>query len=315
VFRRKDGSTFPVEFTATPIFEFNCRVGSVIVFRDMTERLGLQAQIVQSSKLATLGEMATGIAHELNQPLNIIRLAVENLRRKVGDEAAQPAPASVEHKLGRIVAQVDRAATIIDRMRVFGRRAREDATDVDVRRAVENAAGMIDSQLRDKDIEIEITGPGSGPLVRGHPVELEQVILNLLSNARDAIAGQSRRDGGRIVIAIETTNDPAGGPARALIRVADTGGGVPEALLDRLFEPFFTTKPPGQETGLGLSVSYGIIANMGGTIEARNRGRGAEFVISLPIAGGLPPAKPRPRAVRADGVLVSSPADGSHRPA
>ena len=239
-----------------------------------TERKLSAAQIIQSSKLATLGEMATSVAHELNQPLNVIRMAAGNSRRKISKGIADPE--YLNDKLKRIEEQTARAAAIIDHMRMFGREAKERPEPVDPRNVVMNALSLMGEQLRLAGIEIATELPEDCSFISGHTIQMEQVILNLLTNARDAMAENDRES----KITLRVFEDDKG----VHIISEDTGGGIPEDVLSRIFEPFYTTKEMGKGTGLGLSVSYGIVRDMYGTIIAENIGYGARFTITLPIA-------------------------------
>ena len=238
------------------------------------ERKEATAQIIQASKLATLGEMATSVAHELNQPLNVIRMAAGNSRRKISKGTANTE--YLNNKLERIEEQTARAAAIIDHMRMFGREAREEAEPIDPRNVVTSTLNLIGEQLRLAEIEIVTELAEDCPLILGHAIQLEQVLLNLLTNARDAIA-ESDRDG---KITLRVFSDDEG----VQISVGDTGGGIPDDALPRIFEPFYTTKEVGKGTGLGLSVGYGIIRDMNGTIVAENIDDGAQFTITMPSA-------------------------------
>ena len=231
------------------------------------------AQIIQSSKLATLGEMATSVAHELNQPLNIIRMAASNSRRSISEGTA--GPEYLDKKLERIELQSTRAAAIIDHMRMFGREAKEKPELIDPRKVVANALDLMGEQLRLAGIEVVIEPSEKCHSILGHTIQLEQVILNLFTNARDAMA--ARKAGAKITLRV--FEDDAG----LHITAEDTGGGIPEDVLPHIFDPFFTTKKMGEGTGLGLSVSYGIIHDMNGTIIAENINDGARFTITLPI--------------------------------
>jgi len=259
-------------------------VGVVGVGQDITElnrvrieqereRKAATAQIIQASKLATLGEMATSVAHELNQPLNVIRMAAGNSRRKIDSGTADLEYLSV--KLERIEGQTARAAAIIDHMRMFGREAKEEIKLIDPRNAVTAALDLMGEQLRLAAIELVTELPEDCPSVLGHPIQMEQVILNLLTNARDAMAEKD----GAAKLTLRVFGDIEG----VHITCEDTGGGIPEDVLPRIFEPFYTTKEMGKGTGLGLSVSFGMIRDMNGTIAAENIGDGVRFTVTLPI--------------------------------
>jgi PAS domain S-box-containing protein len=237
-----------------------------------SERKEATAQIIQTSKLATLGEMATSVAHELNQPLNVIRMAAGNIQRKMSKGLADPE--YLTNKLIRIEDQTTRAAAIIDHMRMFGRKAKEKPESIDPRKVVTNALDLMGEQLRLAEIKIETAFPDDCSSVLGHTIQLEQVILNLLRNSMDAMAEK----GGGAKIILRVFEDDKG----VYITSEDTGGGIPEDILLRIFEPFYTSKEMGKGTGLGLSVSYGIVRDMNGTVVGENIGEGARFTITLP---------------------------------
>jgi PAS domain S-box-containing protein len=236
------------------------------------ERKEATAQIIQASKLATLGEMSTSVAHELNQPLNVIRMAAGNGRRKMAKGTADLE--YLNDKLVRIEEQTARAAAIIGHMRMFGRRAEEHPKLIDPRDAVTNALELIGEQLRLGGIEVVTELPEGCSSVLGHAIQIEQVILNLLTNARDAMAERNTE----AKITVRVFEDDEG----VHITSEDTGGGIPNDVLPRVFEPFYTTKEIGKGTGLGLSVSYGIIHEMNGTIVAENIDNGARFTMTFP---------------------------------
>ena len=247
----------------------------LVAMTDISERKKATAQIIQSSKLATLGEMATSVAHELNQPLNVIRMAAWNARRKIADGAADLE--YINSKLERIEEQTARAAAIIDHMRMFGRDAKETPEPVDPRNVVMNALDLVGEQLRLAGIEIATEFPESCAFILGHTIQIEQVILNLLTNARDAM--EEKEEGSKITLLVFEDDNGVN------ITSEDTGGGIPNNVLPRIFEPFYTTKEIGRGTGLGLSVSYGIVRGMNGTITAENTDGGARFKITLPAIG------------------------------
>ncbi len=254
-------------------------IGVVGVGQDITEAKKSQAQVVQASKLATLGEMATSVAHELNQPLNVIRMAAGNSRRRIKSQKSNKDTEYILEKLVRIEGQTSRAAAIIDHMRMFGRKAEEKSEMVDPREVVSNALDLLGAQLKLAGIQVVTNFPEKCSKVMGHTIQMEQVILNLLANARDAM--KDNISGSRITLSITEKDEII------TISSQDTGGGIPEHILSRIFEPFFTTKEMGKGTGLGLSVSYGIILEMGGAIIAENITDGAKFSITLPTTNNI----------------------------
>ena len=248
------------------------------VGRDNTEVRRSQQQLTHSAKMATLGEMATGLAHEINQPLNVIRMAVVNVLKRL---SSGDIPLVYLHeKLTRIDGQIQRAARVVDHLRVFGRRSEIEQQVFNPTQAMEGSVALLGEGLRGKGVELRSEGQVCAVLVRGHIDQLEQVLINLMVNARDAL--MSKRETDRdfepwIVLSVESD-------ARSVrLQVDDNAGGIDPRLLERIFEPFFTTKPIGLGTGLGLSVSYGIIDNMGGRLSVSNTGHGARFCVELPV--------------------------------
>lgn len=243
---------------------------------DVTERKALQAQLIQSSKMATLGEMATGVAHELNQPLHIIRMAISNIKRKM--EKGKLDPEYALGKLERIDAQTTRASSIIDHMKIFGHKSTASKERLDLNESVVSVLDMMDEQLFMARIDVRTMLPEHPVPIHGHEVQVEQVLLNLVGNARDAIVSKGDAKEKAILIQIKEVE----GELPIELSISDSGGGVPVKMLDRVFEPFFTTKEVGDGTGLGLSIIYGIIQDMGGDITVKNAGVGACFTVSLP---------------------------------
>lgn len=249
------------------------------VGRDNTDVRRSRMQLNQSAKMATLGEMATGLAHEINQPLNVMRMAVVNVLKRLGNGDTDID--YLTEKLKRIDSQVQRAAKVVDHMRVFGRRSEVEEQLFDPMQAVEGTLGMLSESMKGKGVEVRVGELSVTVQVLGHVDQLEQVLINLMVNARDALL--SRRENDREFqpwISIEVARDEQ----HVALTVQDNGGGIDPRLLERIFEPFFTTKAVGVGTGLGLSVSYGIVEQMGGRLSVSNRDEGARFVIQLPIA-------------------------------
>ncbi|MFK3972416.1 ATP-binding protein [Pseudomonas sp. NPDC087358] len=248
------------------------------VGRDNTEIRRTRMQLNQSAKMATLGEMATGLAHEINQPLNVMRMAVVNVLKRLSNGDVEID--YLTDKLNRIDSQVQRAARVVNHMRVFGRRSEVEQQLFDPIEAVDGTLNMLTEGMKGKGVALRVGEPGARVQVRGHVDQLEQVLINLMVNARDALL--SRREKDRDFepwIAVQVEQDEQ----TLWLVVEDNGGGIDARLLERIFEPFFTTKPVGVGTGLGLSVSYGIVEQMGGRLSVSNSSEGACFRIALPI--------------------------------
>ncbi|MDI3272435.1 PAS domain-containing sensor histidine kinase [Pseudomonas sp. MDT1-16] len=249
------------------------------VGRDNTEVRRSQQQLTQSAKMATLGEMATGLAHEINQPLNVMRMAIVNVLKRLNNGDAQID--YLTDKLNRIDAQVQRAARVVDHMRVFGRRSEIEQHPFNPAQAIEGTLSLLAEGMRGKGVDLRVSDTGFDVQVRGYVDQLEQVLINLMVNARDALLGKREADREfKPWISVYAEHDAQS----VRLWVEDNGGGIDPRLLERIFEPFFTTKPVGVGTGLGLSVSYGIVENMGGKLSVRNSIEGARFCIELPIA-------------------------------
>src|SRR2546429_1577126 len=233
-----------------------------------------QEQLVQAGKLATLGELTTGVAHELNNPLNNTGLFVGNAIDLI--ELGVTDKGQIVRELRQAMQQVRKATEIISHLRTFGRAAPVSREPIPLRQVIERALSLMRQQLRLREIEVTVDLGREEPVVVGNPIQLEQVFINLLTNARDAMADSPRK-------AIRISGSV--GPAIVEVAFADTGDGIPPGLERRIFDPFFTTKDVGKGTGLGLSITYGIINDHGGTISVVSPpGEGATFLIQLPLA-------------------------------
>ena len=274
---RQDGTTVMVESTGALTNPENPLI--ITVARDMSDRVEARAELVQASKLATLGQVAAGVAHELNQPLAVIGMSAEGAL-SAHQEGAVACDALVE-SLRTIAAQARRMSDITSQLGGFSRRQSDDVELLDPVECVENAVGLIAHQFQLCDITVAMDLAPCGACVAGQAVQVEQVLLNLLTNARDAIeARRAETPGadvpGRVRVAVARQD------GQVTITVSDNGGGVPAALRDSVFDAFFTTKPPGIGTGLGLSVSAGIVREHGGRIALDEGGEGAVFRVVLP---------------------------------
>ena len=231
-----------------------------------------QEQLVQAGKLATLGELTTGVAHELNNPLNNIGLFIGNAIDLI--ELGMADPQHILQELHSAMQQVRKATEIISHLRTFGRAASVSYEPVVVNQVIQSAISLIQEQLRLRQIEVVLQFPREDVIVTGNAIQLEQVFLNLLTNARDAMVNAVQKT---ITIVCTQTADVVE------IGFGDTGPGIPAGFEKRVFDPFFTTKEVGAGTGLGLSITYGIIKEHQGTITVENRpGAGAFFFIQLP---------------------------------
>ncbi len=277
--RRKDGSWSWIRTRARLLEVLPCGGAEVVGYNlNIDRERQAEARALAAARLASLGEMAAGLAHEIRQPLQSISLAAELAQIRIGQGDGPEAL----NRLDWIVEQTQRTSDLIEGLRRFARGARgESFQPVCVMTAVEAALELVRGNLRGARIEVEIEMLDRPLFVQGQAVLIEQVVSNLLLNARDALAARPPGAARRIRIAVAAWRDNT-----VRLSVADTGGGIAEEVLSRLFEPFVTTKGPDKGTGLGLSICHGLIKDMGGYIEARNDAEGAVFTITLPAAPG-----------------------------
>lgn len=243
-----------------------------------------EEQLVHSTRLAEMGEMAAGVAHELNQPLTGIKNYARNAAFMIEEGVAHPE--EVKENLRMIAGQVDRASKIINQMRELARRTERVFAPVDINRTLRESVEFVMPQLKLSGVETVFDLAPDLPNVMGDRIRLEQVFLNLLTNARHAMEESSER-----TLAIRTRHDPT---ARwpVVVEIADTGKGFAPDVAEKLFTPFFTTKQTSHGTGLGLSISLSIVKDHQGMIEAAgSEGRGAVFTVRLPAHDAQAPGQ------------------------
>jgi two-component system NtrC family sensor kinase len=275
-FFNKNGEEVPVNFSATIIRERGEEVGSVGIFSDLREILkvhqeleAVQSQLIHTEKIASLGRMAAGVAHEINNPLAGILIYAELLQRDLAADLVH------RDNIEVIINQTMRCQQIVHRLLDFSRQTLGDQKLFDVNGMVHRCVELISHQAFFHNIKVVQQLDPSLPQIVGDPGQLQQVITNLLLNAADAMNGQ-----GQITIATQ----PAPQGDGIIMTVTDSGCGISPEIRDKIFEPFFTTKPPGKGTGLGLSIVYGVIQRHGGTITADSPpGGGTTFTIRLPL--------------------------------
>ena len=279
--RKKDGSIMHVDIHSCP----RVHLGEDVIIAniaDITDSIQAEAQLIQASKMATLGEMSAGMAHELNQPLNAIRIGSDLLKKMVA--RGQSLDPELAGKVsGEIGAQVERAANIINHLREFGRKSDLDELEkVNINKPISDVFTVLGQQLKLRQITVNLDLDENIPPILGVRNRLEQVFINLVMNARDAIEEKREMAHGETpegVLSIRSYQED--GKVVAVVR--DNGNGMPESVKEKIFEPFFTTKEITKGTGLGLSISYGIIKDYEGAIEVESMaGSGTIFKISFP---------------------------------
>ncbi|MEA4858786.1 MAG: ATP-binding protein [Solidesulfovibrio sp.] len=277
---RKNGAPLYVNLHACRI-AYRGRDAVIVSATDVTELVEKDAQLIQASKMKTLGEMSAGIAHELNQPLNAIKLGSDYLRL-VTEGGKLPPADNLAAVTAQISEQVDRAAAIIAHLRDFGRKSQPQLGNVDLNDPIRGVFAIIGHDLSLQDIAVRLDLGTLSP-IKAHANRLEQVFFNLVVNARDALLAAACPDNaakGR-AIAIATRMEQG----RVTASVADNGCGIPENVRHKIFEPFFTTKQAGQGMGLGLAITYGIVKDYGGDILVDDApGGGCVFRLTFPAA-------------------------------
>jgi histidine kinase len=254
----------------------------LVTTSDITKRLTAEQQLIQASKMATLGEMATGVAHELNQPLSVIKTSSSFIIKKVRKNE------TIQEEILKTMAEeidshVDRASKIINHMREFGRKSDVKKEPVLVNEPLEKALEIFRQQLKLREINIVKELEKDLPPILADPNRLEQVFINLLINARDAIEEKSGKTD-QVYVTKEIFLGTSLRNGMVNVEVKDTGSGIPKPILDKIFEPFFTTKNVGKGTGLGLSISYSILQDYGGRIKVETtEGEGSTFIIQFPV--------------------------------
>jgi PAS domain S-box-containing protein len=277
-----DGRTIPVAISSTPLYDNNRQImGVALVVRDLREMAALRTRVVTSGRLAAVGQLAAGMAHEINNPLAFIRANLGHLRRECSElvedlqkrpESAQERLAEWEELIDESIEGADRAATIVRDVREFSHSGDTGHEVIDLNALLDQVLRMAAPHLG-KRISVARSYAAPSPSLRCAPQRLKQLFLNLVVNAAQAIGEVGR---------IEVATSIAGG--RVHVEVRDDGCGVPGDKIERIFDPFFTTKSVGEGTGLGLSISHQIVRDHGGEIVVESQpGQGATFGVSLPL--------------------------------
>ena len=272
----KDGEEIPIHLSAAIVYRDGREVATVGIFTDLRPKLSMerklqetQLQLLQSEKLRSLGEMAAGVAHEINNPLGGILIYASLLMEEIPPE--DPKRADLE----RIVQEATRCKEIVKSLLEFARQSSPEMEPTDVNRAITDGLLFLENQATFHNIEIVKELDPSLPPVFGNAGQLKQVFMNIMINAADAMHGH-----GTLTIRTHPSQDGR----EVVIEFTDTGEGIPEEVLPRIFDPFFTTKEVGKGTGLGLSMSYGIVKEHGGRIEVETEvGKGTTFRVMLPV--------------------------------
>ncbi len=278
---KKGDKPFFVNLHACHI-SYKGRPAIIIAATDISEMMEKDAQLIQASKMKSLGEMSAGIAHEINQPLNAIKMGSDFLAMLVERGSEIPSD-QLQQVVSEISSQVDRAADIINTLRAFGRKAELVKEKLDINKPVKGVFSIVRRQFQLDNIHIHLDlAPGLSPIL-AHDNRLQQVFFNLVANARDAIQEKNGNapmaEGEVITIRSYEAN------GQVVAEVQDNGAGISPSVRDKIFEPFFSTKETSHDMGLGLAITYGIVKDYGGDIQVQStEGEGTTFVLRFPVA-------------------------------
>lgn len=275
-YQRKDGAIFQIRLSAALVYDGDEEVASVGFFYDLRERMDMERklektriQLLQAEKMASLGKLAAGVAHQLNNPLGGITLYAQLMMEEYTLEDA------AKEDLKRIIDDTERCRDTVRELLEFARQTRQEIRMNDLNHAISRTLFLLENQALFHNIEIIKSLDPDLPKVPSDVQQLNHVFMNIILNAAEAMEGSGQ-------LRVETV--PSENGCGILIRISDTGPGIPEDALPHVFEPFFTTKEQGKGTGLGLSLAYGIIENHGGRIWAESKiGEGTAFTIELPM--------------------------------
>jgi len=285
--QRKDGSTFPIELAVGEVNSGGRRLFTGFV-RDISERQltrqrlqELQSELSHVSRVSEMGQMASALAHEINQPLTAASNYLQGARR-LAERSADP-PSPVLHALAQASAQVERASQILRRLRTFIKKGVSEKAPEDVAKLIEEASAIALVGARERGIAVHLRAAAGLPPVAVDKIQIQQVVVNLMRNAIEAMEASPRRE-----LAVEAELAPQGD--RVIVRVADTGPGLASQVADRLFQPFVTTKAQGM--GVGLLIYRSIARGHDGELVARaGVEEGTVFEFTLPVAGDQRPAR------------------------
>ncbi len=272
---RREGGDVLVEVAPAQSVTFGGTAARLVLGRDVRERVRMQQRLVTADRLASLGLLAAGVAHEINNPLGYVLNCVEIAAREL-DQAGQPATASAQSALALALEGVGRVRTIVNDLRMLSR-VEQVVQPSDVRAVLETTLGLARTEISDRATIVCDFQPT--PLARVNPARLGQIFLNLIINALDAMPEQTPQN----KLLLRTYQDATGS---AVVEVTDTGVGIAPELVDRIFDPFFTTKADGRGTGLGLAICHQLVFELGGQISVQSvQGKGTTFRVSLPPVG------------------------------
>ena len=279
---RKDGTSFPLEISVSSMRRGNDTI-FILMSRDITEEEVHKAEALRAGQMAAIGELAAGVAHEINNPIN----GIINYSQVLLDEMGEGGDGNSRDILARIIKESERVAIIVRNLLTFARQRDEVAEAVDIRTVIVECVELLLYQFNKDGITVELDVPEDLPSLQGNPQQLHQVFLNLLTNARYALNQRYKgQDPGKRIVICSRLISPGGRP---FIRttVTDWGIGIPQDIIDRIFDTLFTTKPPGEGTGVGLSISKGLVRDHEGHLTLESEpGDHTVATVDLPVRPG-----------------------------
>jgi PAS domain S-box-containing protein len=282
----KNGTRIPISLNAAIIYEDGEETATMGFFHDMREAIRIkkelektQIQLLQSEKMASLGKLAAGVAHQLNNPLGGITLFARLMLEEYALEE------NAQKDLNRILKDAERCRDTVKELLEFARQTRHEMRPLDINRAIARTLFLLENQTLFQNIVVQRQLASDIPMVRGDTQQMNHLFMNIILNAAQAMEGH-----GTLTVSTRLSDDGN----RVVIEIADTGPGIPEKILPHIFEPFFTTKEEGEGTGIGLSLVYGIVESHEGTIQAVNNSPGGTcFTIELPLSTPEDEEEPR----------------------
>ncbi|MFI5362653.1 MAG: ATP-binding protein [Elusimicrobiota bacterium] len=268
----RDGTQILVSVSAAPLYHVDGIIsGGVAVIADLTERKALESRMAQSEKLSAIGQLAAGVAHEINNPLGVILGFAQSLNRKIADGDALALP------LRSIMRESLRCKELVQNLLTFSRQERKTLEPLELTDVVSNALLLVEAQARIRGVELRRELGTESQIVKASSNQLQQIVINLCTNAMDATP-----QGGSVTVScLRRRRD---GRDWVRLEVRDTGSGIPRAIRQKIFDPFFTTKDPGKGTGLGLSLVHELVNHHNGRLDyASEEGRGTSFFVDLPL--------------------------------
>jgi PAS domain S-box-containing protein len=279
---RLDKYEFIGEISISQIKDSNGQLKAYMtVLRDISERKLIEKQLRHSERMSGIGELATGMAHEINQPLNTISLVIDNIIYSLDSKTITET--YLKTKINKVFDSITRIKKIIDHVRTFARDQDDFAqASFEINNSINNCISMISEQMHHLDIHLIFSPSNTTSTIKGNAHRFEQVVLNLLINAKDAIEEKKKKSDKNFKKKIEITTDFA--DKLINIEIKDNGIGISPEDIEKVLLPFYTTKDPGQGTGLGLSISYGIIKELGGEIEIHSKAQiGTTIKMKIPV--------------------------------